>query len=109
MQFVQTKLITETEDVKEKHKPHSTMTFFKRLERIKSADDKWQEEYSSEKEKIDPDEAVSSKKRKRISDVNDIKQPMQKKVMWAEAVTEGNGDGAKYREMLKNKMLTKMT
>jgi hypothetical protein len=102
MQIVKTKLkMGETEDKKgkeQKYKSNRTKTFLERLERIKSADEKWQEEYLSEKENVESDETTSSKKRKRTPDVDDGKKPVKKRVRWEKTVTGGNTNGAEYRD-----------
>ena len=107
MEHVQSKLIIknpeDTPKSEEKHKSNSikALTFFKRLERLKSADDTWQESYSREKENINHDEIASHKKRKRTptSHFNPDEPPLKKSVTWAKTVIGGNTNGVEYRNV----------
>lgn len=107
MQRIETKLtMAETKSPQKKdgkYKSNSTKTFLERLERIKSADDKWQEGYSREKENVDHDKTESHKKRKRISisssHFNLDEPPLKKRVTWAKTVMGGNTNDAEYRNV----------
>jgi hypothetical protein len=101
MQLIQPKLkLEEVEDKKkkeQKYKSNSKRNFLERLERIRNADEKWQEEYVSFKETACSDQNADGKKRKRIVTLDHKSPPTKKRVTWDETVTGGNTDGNRYR------------